>query len=106
MSKENKIEFKRLEFPEVSDIDIAFGGYPKQWFSSVMKIEEEKGDGKWNDLAENLFFNGGKPPINTRLPKEYLINGLRILRAVMGSFEPKHEHKEKVCGLILKSICS
>ncbi|MFA5130476.1 MAG: hypothetical protein WC477_06230 [Patescibacteria group bacterium] len=96
----------RLQFPEVDEPSMVFGGYPRDWFDSVMKIESKPEDRKWNDMMESLFFNGGKVPVNETLPEEYRTNGLRMLRAVIGSFEPKHEHKEKVCGLILKSLCS
>lgn len=96
----------RIEFPAVSDADMVFGGYPRDWFANVMKVESQPKDRKWNDLAESLFFDGGKIPFNETLPEEYKIKGSRMLRAVLGSFEPKHEHKKKVCGLILKSICA
>jgi len=96
----------RLTFPEVDGPSMVFGGYPRDWFDSVMKIEEKPEDQKWNDMMESLFFGGGKVPVNEALPEDYRKNGLRMLRAVMGSFDPKHEHKEKVCGLILKSLCT
>lgn len=97
--------FERLEFPDVSDIDIAFGAYPHDWFASVMKIESLPEDQKWNDLADSLFYKGGNIPFDESLSEEYQIKGSRILRAVLGSWAPKHEHKEKVCGLIIKSLC-
>jgi len=95
----------RLDFPEVDKVSMAFGGYPREWFDSVMKIEEQPEDAKYNSMMESLFFHGGEVPVNKTLPEEYRSKGLRMLKAVMGSFEPKHEHKEKVCGLILKSLC-
>ena len=105
MKKTDIKPFNRLEFPDVTDVDIAFGGYPREWFANVMKIESLPEDRKWNELAERLFFEGGKIPFNKSLQGEYQIKGSRMLRAVLGSWEPKHEHKEKVCGLILKSLC-
>jgi len=107
--KKETIEAKeavtRLEFPEVSDADRAFGGYPKEWFDKTLAIGLKPEDQKWADLMESLFFKGGTIPINQSLPKDYIRKGGRILRAIMGSFEPKHEHKEVVCALILKSMC-
>lgn len=99
------LEGWRLIFPEVDKASMVFGGYPRDWFASVMKIEEQPEDRKYNDMMESLFFSGGSVPVNKDLPEEYRTKGLNMLRAVMGSFEPKHEHKEKVCGLILKSLC-
>jgi hypothetical protein len=95
---------KRLEFPEIDDIDVVFGGYPQKWFDSVLAIQEEKGDKKYEDIASKIFFSGGTVPVDQNLPKEYISKGLRILKAVLGSFTPEHEHKEKVCGLIIKSL--
>lgn len=105
MEQNKEQPFSRLDFPEVTDPEIAFGGYPREWFASVMKTEDRTEDRKWENLAEELFFEGGKIPFNETLPEAYRRKGKRILQAVLGSFEPKHEHKTKVCGLILKSLC-
>jgi len=96
---------ERLEFPEVNDSDMVFGGYPREWFDSVMKREKPADFQKWADLMESLFFSGGSLPVNHSLDKEYVNKGIRILKAIMGSFEPKHEHKEQVCAQILAAIC-
>lgn len=94
-----------LQFPDVTDADMAFGGYPRDWFAEVMKRELPRDYRKWADLMEELFFHGGKVPLNESLDKDYVSRGLRMLHAVMGSFEPKHEHKEQVCAQILYAIC-
>lgn len=95
----------QIDFPIISDLDVAFGEYPKEWFNNILKIEDTPEDKKWFVLASNLFFKGGTIPINKNLSEEYRYNGYRILKAVMSSFNCKHEDKEKVCGFILKSLC-
>lgn len=100
------METERLEFPEVTDVDIVFGRYPDDWFKKVLDMKEEPGDSKYNDMMEELFFKGGKIPVNESLDIQYRKKGIRILKAILDSFSPKHEEKEKVCGLILKSLCS
>jgi hypothetical protein len=95
----------KLDFPNVDAAGMVFCGYPREWFDDVMKRENPVDYQKWADLMESLFFSGGTLPINEQLDKDYVSRGIRILKAVMGSFEPKHEHKEKVCALILKAIC-
>lgn len=93
---------QRLDFPEVTDVNIAFGGYPQDWFSETLKLPE---DSKYSKAASKLFFNGGSIDINESLPEDYKNRGIRLFKAIFGSFKPKHEHKEHVCGLILKSLC-
>ena len=100
-----QLEKWRLDFPPVTDADVAFGGFPAEWFYDTLKTHDEKSSRKWDDMASKLFFSGGKVPTNKGLPEEYTRRGLRMLRAVLGSFRPSHEHKEAVAGLILKSIC-
>jgi hypothetical protein len=92
----------RIDFPEVTDVDIAFGGYSKDWFKKVLTQPSHR---KYENMASSLFFNGGTVPVNKNLPEEYKTRGLRILRAVIGSFEPSHEDKKYVCGVILESLC-
>ena len=91
-------------FPKVSNLDIICGAYPNDWFKKILSCDAEP-DKKWTDMFSDLFFNGGTIPIDKELPEEYIQKGLRILKAVMGSFKPKHEHKKSGCAAILKSIC-
>ena len=95
-----------LEFPEVRDVDIAFGGYPKDLFKKVLGVELSREDEKWKTKVNKIFFNGGSLDLNHELSKEYINSGVRMFKAVIGSFEPKHEEKEHVCAVILKNICS
>jgi len=55
---------------------------------------------------EELFFKGGKVPINQELPEEYRKKGLKILHRVISSWDPPHEHKETVVAHILRSLCT
>ena len=103
--KENAVSFERLEFPEVTDAQVAFGGYPRPWFDEALK-KAEGIEPEWENKANELFFSGGKVGINESLPEDYRKRGFHMLQAVLGSWEPKHEHKSAVCGLILKSLCA
>lgn len=93
----------RIDFPEVTDSDIAFGGYPEEWFQKI--LHEKESPSKYQGLAQTLFFEGGEVPTNKHIDSEYLRKGLRILKAVLRSWGSKHEHKIQVAGVILKSIC-
>lgn len=92
----------KIDFPEVTDSDMAFGGYPEEWFQKMLKQESPS---KHQNLAQILFFEGGKVPIDKSLDTEYTNKGLRMLNAVLRSWGSKHEHKIHVAGIILKAIC-
>jgi len=72
----------QLQFPEVTDVDIAFGRYPKDWFKKVLAVELSSEDKKWKDKANSIFFSGGggSLDLNRSLPEEYLFKGLRFFR--------------------------
>lgn len=79
----------------VTDLDVAF---PANVIGRLLPPMEEipqefhASSNPWCKIASGLFFSGG------HLPKSRegidRLNASRHLRAVLGSFEPKHEHKE------------
>lgn len=86
---------KRWDIPqEISDVDVAF---PAHVVGTLLPmpddIPEEFKDhhNRWNRFVSHLFFRGGAMPA----AKEGIVLqcAVRHLRAVLGSFEPKHEHK-------------
>lgn len=78
---------------KVSDLDMAFGG-------DVKRLMPPGIDYKWNGkgwgaaLFNKLFFSGGNVEHLSPRPGIDKATALRHIRAVMGSFEPKHENKE------------
>ena len=98
-----------IKFPEIRDIDIAFPArIPEQ--KKFEKLAQENGfnfsDGnKYSTYAMKLFYNGGKlPPKKKDITDEYYKQGIRYFRCWLGSYAPKHERKEEVCGFILSLI--
>ena len=83
-------------FPKLTKTGVFENNYPEKWFKKTLILGLENEDEKYNDLASKLFFNGGKIPINKNLPEEYIKNGIRMLKAIIGSYEPKHEDKMTV----------
>jgi len=110
MRSETKREkFKPDEFKpvEVSDIQMAFPASVTEMMPSLKDIPEEfqigGGDGhtKWNKLFNDCFYSGVK---NLDLiPKDGIDPGRawRHIRCIMGSYEPKHEHKEAACAYLM-----
>lgn len=101
-------DVKRIDPPEVTDVDIAFPATIPNFGKFLDEArEEEKNDPNWNKWEKRfheLFFKGGKLNLNKSLDEEYLNRSVRYFRTAAGSFEPKHEHKTLVCAYILRSI--
>lgn len=91
---------------EVNGIDAAFGGNMKKLLPAWNEIPEEfkHRRNKWVDVVGDWFFCGLK---NCRwTPKEGIDTGraLAHIKAIMASWEPKHEHKEAGCAYLLSEF--
>lgn len=90
----------------ISDVELAFPAKVKHLMPDMKDIPEEFkqfcGRGtKWNQLFSDWFYSGlSKLDL---VPKDGIDKNLalRHIRAVMGSFEPKHEHKEAAVAYLL-----
>jgi hypothetical protein len=88
----------------VSDLELAFpagvnpklGDVPKEFFDR----------NPWHDLVNHLFYRGGEGlrmlPHADRSAEDQE-KAFRWLRACLGSYDLKHEHKMAVCAWILAS---
>ena len=91
---------------EVTDADIAFGRKAMQLMPAYNEIPKEfqRGNTKWNKVIGDWFFGGLK---NCEWsPKEGIntIKAIRHIKAVLGSFDPPHEHKEAGCAYLLSQF--
>lgn len=57
----------------------------------------------WTSKASQLMFVGGKVDLKPEIDRTA---AMRQLRACLGSFEPKHEHKEAGVGYLLSLWCN
>lgn len=94
-----------FEIQEVSGVDLAFGGDMKKLLPKWDDIPEEyrnmNGITKWNKMVSDWFFCGIK---DLKLkPKDGIDThkAMSHIRAIMSSWEPKHEHKEAGCAYLL-----
>ena len=89
---------KDLNWDKPHDIDDATAAFPARVVGTLLPsmayipYEFTSGRSEWCDIVSSLFFRGGylpdvKPGIDAKAAK-------RHLHAVLGSFEPQHEHKE------------
>jgi hypothetical protein len=80
---------------QVKDVDIAF---PASVVGTLLPPMDEipkeflSHSHPWCQFVSKLFFSGGHLPASRKDIDR--ATAVRHLRCVMGSFEPKHEHKE------------
>lgn len=87
----------------VSDAEMAFGGRIKDLLPAMSAIPEEfhQGSNKWSRVVSTWFFKGLKGATFVPKPGIDQATALRHVGAIMGSFEPKHEHKTAGCAYLL-----
>jgi hypothetical protein len=82
------------QLDQISDIDVAFSTKKFLPEYAVIPDDFKKGNTVWNRLFKKWFYGGLKELSLT--PKDGIDTkkAVKLIRAHMGSFEPKHEHKE------------
>lgn len=100
------MDLKEFSFPVPTPVDMAF-----PTFDTIPELLDEAkergfldGDKPANDLFSKLFFNGGSVNFKQDIDEEYKKRVWHYLRCFMGSFSPKHEHKEAVCAMLMDEI--
>jgi hypothetical protein len=83
-------------------LDVVFPAGVHHLMPSMESIPEEfHSRSSWNKLISEWFFRG----LNniSVVPAEGIDenNALRHVKCIMGSFEPKHEHKEAACAYLM-----
>lgn len=98
-----------IEVPEVDDLDIAF---PTRW-RDLLPPQEDLTDDEWRGhtpfckAIQSIFFRGGKLSDHgiTMKPGVDGDKVMRYIRATLGDFGPKHEHKIGGIGHMLAKWC-
>lgn len=89
----------------VDDVALAFPTSTRDFLPPYAEIPQEfkdwNGPNKWVRLVNDWFFRGVK--LGKLTPKKGIDAqlALRHVRYCMGSWEPKHEHKEAGCAYLL-----
>lgn len=94
-----------LEFPfhEVDDLTVMFGANIPG-FDKVIKAcppEFRQYRNRWTHLANSIFFGGADMSAWKWREPALKAKQVRYLKAWLGSFDPRHEDKEAVCGWLL-----
>jgi len=94
------IDLKKFEFPIGTE----------RLFTNKYLLQEAKdrgfynGNTPYNILFSNLFYSGGKVVFKKYLDEQFKEKAWKYCRSFMGSFEPKHEHKEAICALLISEL--
>lgn len=101
------LDLRKFKFPDVTGADMVF-----PTFDTIPELLDEAkrrdflyGSGPYCQLASRLFFEGGKVKFKKDVPEDFRKAAWAYMRAFMGSFAPKHEHKTAICALLLSEIC-
>lgn len=94
------LDLSTYKWPEAGDADTAFPAYgtPPELVQEASRRNPAKGMEKFREL----FFRGGRFRLKKGVKGTWKEKAFLYARAMMGSREPKHEHKELVCGMIFE----
>lgn len=90
---------------ELSAVDAAFPATVEHLMPPMSEIPEEftewNRNNKWQKLIGDWFYSGLE--IKALMPKEGIDpkKAMRHVGAILGSFEPKHEHKEAAAAYLM-----
>jgi len=94
-----------FDWPKATQLDLVFPTFdtPPEILELTKTdgLDLSKGRAKFNEL----FYSGGKAEYRPGLKNtDHLKSMSNWVWCFMGSFAPKHEHKEAVCALIFQEI--
>lgn len=102
----SNINLLDYNYPKPGTADMAFPTY-----DTIPELLEEAkvrgfydGYTPYNRLFSDLFFNGGKVVFKKGIDEEKRKEIWAYLRSFMGSWSPKHEHKEAICAMLMSEI--
>jgi len=97
------MDLKTFEFPNPNDTQAVRK-------AAAVLLEEAKerkfydGHTEYNDLFSELFFSGGKIEFQKNVDEDFKAKAWPFCRSFMGSFDPKHEHKEAICAMLMSEL--
>jgi hypothetical protein len=99
-----------LAIPELNGVDVAFGNIKHMPKYEAIPEDFRRGNNDYCRAVSTWFFSGAKGTPDglivghmkfTAKPGVDRNKALAAIKAVLGSFEPKHEHKEAACAFML-----
>ncbi len=98
----------QFNIPDIPDADVVFGGADQhlpKWADLPPDFRSMRG--KFCDAASSLFYSGGTLSDHNLKFKDGVDRqrAARLIRALLGSFGPRHEHKIGGVGYLLSQWC-
>jgi hypothetical protein len=100
-----------IPVPQVDRLDVTFGNIKHMPRYDTLPADFKRHDGNaYVKAASTWFFSGAKGSPNgitigdvtfKAKPGVEAVKALAAIKAILGSFEPKHEHKEAGCAFLL-----
>ena len=99
--KATKLDLATFQWPEVTEVDMAFPTF--NTIPELLAEAEERNLSKGRAKFNELFFEGGKLKFKEDVKEgTWKAKAFMYAKGLMGSFAPKHEHKETVCAMIFE----
>lgn len=100
------MELSKFKFPAITGLDLAFSTIKTD--KSLLAEAQERGfyngNTPYNELFSFLFFSGDKVVFKEGIDKDFKEKAWPYCRALMASFEPKHEEKEAICAMLMSEL--
>lgn len=93
----------KIEIQEVDDVSLAFGGNISKLMPAYKDIPEDFKSfyNPWVKIFSDWFYFGFKSAVFRPKPGIDKDKALRHIKAIMHSWQPKHEHKEAAVAFLL-----
>ena len=94
------MDLSTYKFPVVNKIDLAFSAFDT--IPELLFEAEKRNPKKGMDAFDKLFFNGGQLKYQDDVAGTWKEKAVLYAIALMKSWNPKHEHKRLVVGMIFE----
>lgn len=102
MIKNKKMDLSTFDFPQVNKIDTVFPTFDT--IPELLKEAEFRNPQKGIKKFNELFYSGGKVEFQKDTLGTWKEKAYKYAINLMGSYAPKHEHKELVVGMIFEEV--
>jgi hypothetical protein len=96
------MDLSTFKFPEVTKGDFVFPTFDT--IKELLEEAEKRNPKKGMDKFDKLFYEGGEIRLQEDVKGTWKEKAYLYARALMGSWSPKHKHKQLVVGMIFEEV--